>query len=151
MIRYINSDTSESNGKFYVDSDDKLYYSQTGKFERETADWNHDRDVYSAYGMWVYSFDSYAGEFINRNEFNYRGLKQISESEFIQLFYDKLDSYFTDGTDINGYYYYTDATDGGEYHYPYISQSGPVIFGTPNNRKALIQDEINWQLNRCRL
>ena len=138
-------------GKFYVDSDGHIYYSQTGEFERETADWNHDRDTYSVYGMWVYSFDSYAGEFISRDEFNYRGLKQISESEFIQLFYDKLDSYFTDGTDINGNYYYTDATDGGEYHYPYISQSGPVIFGTPNNRKALIQDEINWQLNRCRL
>ena len=151
MIRYIKSDTSESNCKFYVDSDGHLYYSQTGKFERETADWNHDRDTYSVYGMWVYSFADYAGEFISRDEFNYRGLKQISESEFNQLFYNILDSYFTYGTDKNGNYYYTDATNDGENHYPYIDQSGPVIYGTPEDREYAIQVEIDWQLNRCRL
>ena len=133
---------SRFNRKYFIDDHGDLYYSDAKGFELKTGDWNHDGDVYSIYGMLVKGIRG-GWDFISKEDFD---LRQISRNEFRKILHDRLDDYFSDGTDKNGNYYYCDSTDGGKIHYGNYSfmSGGSVIYGTPDDREEAIQKEIDY-------
>ena len=139
----INERANLTGRKYFTDpSGNYLYYTDAKGFELRTGDWNHDGDVYSIYGMLVKGIRG-GWDFISKEDFD---LKQISRNEFRKILHDRLDDYFSDGTDKNGNYYFCDSTDGGKIHYDNYAfmSGGSVIYGTPEDREEAIQREIDY-------